>query len=110
MATGLPMKAIMSAGLVALVAASSAQAQSRGELLYSTHCIACHTTNMHWRDGRAATNWEGVVTQVRRWQGANALSWNEQDVVAVARYLNESFYHFEPSAPALAASTGAARR
>lgn len=94
----------LSVGLIALVAASSAQAQSRGELLYSTHCIACHSTNVHWRDGRSATDWPGIVTQVRRWQGANALSWNEQDIGAVARYLNETFYHFEPAAPRSASS------
>jgi len=106
---GLTMNAGMSAGLIALLAASSAQAQSRGELLYSTHCIGCHTTEMHWRDNRAATDWPGIVLQVGRWQSANSLSWSRQDVVAVARYLNDSFYHFEPTAPATAASTGAVR-
>jgi mono/diheme cytochrome c family protein len=93
----------------ALMTALSAHAQSRGELLYSTHCLGCHTTEMHWRDARVATDWAGVVTQVRRWQSANSLSWNEQDVFAVARYLNESFYHFKPSAPSPAASTGTVR-
>jgi hypothetical protein len=34
------------------------------------------------------------VAQVGKWQGAASLSWSEQDVVAVARYLNDSFYHF----------------
>jgi len=104
------MKAAVSAGVVAFLAAFAAHAQSRGELLYSTHCIGCHTTKMHWRDGRAATDWPGVVAQVRKWQSADSLSWNEQDVLAVARYLNESFYHFEPSVPLPAASTGTARR
>jgi hypothetical protein len=83
-------------GVVALVAAFAAQAQSRGEMLYSTHCIACHTTQVHWRDGRAATDWNGLVAQVRKWQGAISLSWNEQDVLEVARYLNDTYYHFEP--------------
>jgi mono/diheme cytochrome c family protein len=23
---------------------------NRGERLYTTHCIACHSTQMHWRD------------------------------------------------------------
>ena len=99
----------MSAGAVALLAAFAAHAQSRGELLYSTHCIGCHTTKAHWRDGRAATDWPGVVSQVAKWQSANSLSWNEQDVLAVSRYLNVSFNHFEPAAPLPAASTGTAR-
>ncbi len=96
--------------MVALLSAFAAQAQSRGELLYSTHCIGCHTTKMHWRDGRSATDRAGVVVQVRKWQDANSLSWSEQDIAAVARYLNDSFYHFEPAAPAPAASTATSRR
>ena len=104
------MKAATCTGVVALLAAFASHAQSRGELLYSTHCLGCHTAKMHWRDGRAATDWAGVVVQVRKWQNADALSWSEQDVIAVARYLNESFYHFEPSAPGLAASVSAARQ
>jgi mono/diheme cytochrome c family protein len=103
------MKSAVSAGVVTLLTAFAAHAQSRGELLYSTHCIGCHTTEMHWRDGRAATDWRDVVAQVGKWQSANSLSWNEQDVLAVARYLNESFYHFDPSASLPADSTGAAR-
>ena len=104
------MKAAMSAGLVALLATFAAHGQSRGELLYSTHCIGCHTTQMHWREGRAANDWTGVVAQVRKWQSANSLSWNEQDIVAVARYLNESVYHYEPAPSPPAASTGIARQ
>jgi mono/diheme cytochrome c family protein len=87
------------AGIVALMAAFAAQGQSRGELLYSTHCIACHSTKMHWRDARAATDWASLVVQVRKWESANSLSWNDQDVVAVARYLNETIYHFDPPQP-----------
>ena len=92
------MRTAIGAGVVALLAAFAAQAQSRGELLYSTHCIACHTTQMHWRDGRAATDWAGVVAQVGKWQKAGSLSWSEQDVLEVARYLNDTIYHFEPGA------------
>lgn len=34
----------------AAVIVPGAHAQSRGELLYATHCITCHTSEMHWRD------------------------------------------------------------
>jgi len=95
------MKARTIVGVLGLVTALSVHAQSRGELLYSTHCMGCHTAKMHWRDGRSATDWPGIVAQVRKWQGAASLSWTEQDVAAVARYLNDSFYHFPP--PALTA-------
>lgn len=68
--------------------------QSRGELLYSTHCIACHTTHVHWRDKRLATDWQSLNKQVQRWQSNTRLGWNEADVKAVARYLNTLYYHF----------------
>ncbi|MEO8013449.1 cytochrome C [Polaromonas sp.] len=67
---------------------------SRGELLYSTHCIACHTTQLHWRDKQLAQNWVGLKAEVRRWQGTSGLGWSEEDVTDVAMYLNTSFYQF----------------
>jgi len=79
----------------ALVFASAAQAaESRGELLYSTHCIACHTSQGHWRDGKLATNWSSLRAEVRRWQAAAMLQWSEEDVLDVTRYLNDTFYRF----------------
>jgi mono/diheme cytochrome c family protein len=70
-------------------------AQSRGELLYKTNCIACHTTEMHWRDKRAATNWTSLQAQVRRWQDAASLAWTEDDIREVSLYLNETIYNYE---------------
>jgi mono/diheme cytochrome c family protein len=80
---------------IALVIAPPAQAQSRGELLYATHCIACHSSQMHWRDKRLATDWTSLKAQVRRWQGAAMLGWSEEDIVEVTRYLNGTLYRFE---------------
>jgi len=80
------------------VAASSANAQSRGELLYTTHCISCHTTEMHWRDNRSASNWAGLQAQVRHWQDAASLAWSDGDILDVSRYLNENIYHFKQTA------------
>ena len=78
-----------------LVAAPCAMAQSRGELLYATHCIGCHTTEMHWRDNRSVDSWTKLKVQVRRWQAASSLAWNDSDILEVSRYLNESIYRFE---------------
>jgi mono/diheme cytochrome c family protein len=84
--------------LAAAIFAPSAMAQSRGELLYTTHCISCHTTEMHWRDNRSAVNWAGLNFQVRRWQDAASLGWSDADILDVSRYLNETIYHFEKTA------------
>ena len=87
-----------------LTLALSARAESRGELLYSTHCIECHTSQMHWRDKKLATNWDSLKAQVQRWQATATLGWNEQDVVEVTRYLNDTFYRFPQSPDSRSAS------
>lgn len=79
------------------VVATPASAQNRGELLYSTHCGACHTAQMHWRASKAVTDWTSLRAEVRKWQLAASLAWSEDDVLDVARYLNDSIYHFEPT-------------
>lgn len=74
--------------------APAAHAQSRGELLYSAHCVTCHTSQMHWRDNRVATDWSSLKAQVQRWQGNAGLAWSNTDIVEVTRYLNTSIYKF----------------
>ncbi len=67
---------------------------TRGQLLYSTHCIECHSTQMHWRAQRQAIDWESLKAQVRRWQATADLRWTEADITEVARHLNETIYQF----------------
>jgi len=81
-------------------APSAAQLQpgaspSRGELLYATHCTACHTTEIHWRQKKLATDWASLKQQVRRWAGNAGLGWSDDEIVEVARYLNAVYYRFE---------------
>ena len=66
----------------------------RSELLYSTHCIACHNAKIHWRNKKIAKDWTGLKAQVRRWQGIQGLVWSDNDVAEVARYLNARYYHY----------------
>lgn len=77
----------------------AAQAQSaepsRGRLLYETHCIACHNSQMHWRDQRLARDWPGLVAQVRGWQARAELGWSDGDITEVARHLNDTIYRFQ---------------
>lgn len=78
----------------ALAAAQPVRDATRGELLYSTHCIACHTSEVHWRDKRLARDWNSLRAEVRRWARISSLGWGKDDVAAVARYLNGLYYHF----------------
>ncbi len=74
------------------VAAQATPQADRGRLLYATHCIACHNDQVHWRDKKLATDWARLKQQVRHWQAAAQLGWTDDDIVAVARHLNETIY------------------
>ncbi|CAN7735355.1 MULTISPECIES: c-type cytochrome [unclassified Variovorax] len=109
---GSPASALLAACVLAsaLACAPTASAQSRGELLYATHCIACHTTQVHWRDRKLATDWNSLKLQVRRWQAVAALDWSEEDVLEVTRHLNDSFYGFTPASNTVGVLVPAAHR
>lgn len=74
--------------------AQGKQSESRGELLYTTHCNSCHTSKIHWREQKLASDWNSLVVQVRRWQGISGLNWNDEEVADVANYLNAVFYKY----------------
>ena len=67
---------------------------ARGELLYQTHCITCHSAEVHWRDKRVAVDWASLKSEVNRWQEHASLGWDDADIVEVTRYVNASYYHF----------------
>lgn len=50
---------------------------------------------MHWRASRAVTDWTSLRAEVSKWQVVASLAWSEDDVLDVARYLNDTIYHFE---------------
>ncbi len=76
--------------------------QDRGELLYNTHCVGCHNSQMHWRDKRQVVDWPSLRAQVRLWQATGLLAWDESDIDQVTRYLNDTYYRYPvPSAPRL---------
>jgi mono/diheme cytochrome c family protein len=98
-------------GLAGPVLARTKTDAQRGELLYSTHCIACHSTQLHWRDRKLASNWASLKAEVERWQKTSGLGWREEDVTDVARYLNTLYYRFpepEPNGASTAEATAPA--
>lgn len=80
--------------IAAVAGAAHAQAPTRGELLYTTHCKLCHTEQMHWRAQNKARDWDSLKAWVRHWQGEAKLQWSEEDINEVARYLNDTIYGF----------------
>jgi mono/diheme cytochrome c family protein len=84
----------MLSGNLAYAGAQPSRGATRGELLYSTHCITCHSTQVHWRDKKLATDWTRLQAEVRRWQEVSGLGWVDDDITEVARYLNVRYYHY----------------
>ena len=96
-----PMRIVLAFAVagVALAAAAQAPAPSRGALLYDTHCVACHTTQVHWRDRKLASDWASLAAETRRWQRNIGLGWSDEEIEDVVRYLNTTIYRFPDQAP-----------
>lgn len=86
-------------GVHTLAYASEKQSEARAELLYATHCTACHTSQVHWREQKLVSDWSSLVTQVRRWQSISGLNWSESEIADVAYYLNAVYYKFKNTVP-----------
>lgn len=82
------------AAALARVELRAVQDRARGQLLYETHCVSCHSKEIHWRDRKLATDWPALVAQVQRWQRNGGLGWSNEDVDDVARYLDATIYRF----------------
>jgi len=81
-------------GIPAVANAQPNKDVARGELLYTTHCISCHSAEVHWRDKKIAKDLIGLNAQVRRWQGVAGLKWSDNDIAEVAHYLNTLHYRY----------------
>lgn len=84
------MALMLSLGLAS--AQTQTQTQTRGALLYATHCVACHSEQLHWRDKKQVVDWASLKAQVQLWQATGMLGWTEDDVQQVSRYLNDTYY------------------
>ena len=69
-------------------------AETPGSLLYSTHCAGCHSAQVHWRERKLVSDPASLDAQVRQWQGKLGLGWSDEDIAAVAAYLNAVYYKF----------------
>ena len=65
-----------------------------GKALVQEHCTSCHDDGVYTRNNRRVTSLDGLQKQVRRCELSLGLKWFDEDINAVAGYLNESFYKF----------------
>ena len=88
----------VAAGALAQSPASAGSDETTGRILYDAQCNGCHLKEMHWRDRKVARDWPSLVQEVRRWQRNSGLAWSDDEVLAVARYLNATWYRFPADA------------
>jgi mono/diheme cytochrome c family protein len=84
-------------GPLSIVPLPALAGEQDGQLLYDTYCISCHTTQVHWRQNRLATDWLALKGQIDRWQTNIGQNWTRQQIDDVANYLNGQFYKFDPA-------------
>ena len=85
---------LAAAGAAVLGAHAQSADPERGALLYENHCQSCHTTEVHFREGRKSESLADVRAWVARWQDTLDLSWTGMEIEDVARHLNGRFYQF----------------
>lgn len=101
--------AVLLAAAGAGAAAQTTPVPSRGELLYTTHCVACHNAQIHWRDKRSVGDWAGLLAMVRHWQAQAGLGWGDADIEEVARHLNRLYYRLPAGGERVGALTRSPR-
>ena len=82
----------------AVPAKPSADAVSRGQLLYENHCIACHESVAHIRHDRRVRSYQALQGWVVRWSNQQQLGWGPGDIADVVEYLNRHYYKFPAAA------------
>ncbi|MEZ5727888.1 MAG: hypothetical protein R3E48_07845 [Burkholderiaceae bacterium] len=62
--------------------------------MYENRCLGCHGRSVHDRPKRVAASVADIRFNVVRWDRELGALWNDEEITAVTRYLNATYYHF----------------
>jgi mono/diheme cytochrome c family protein len=68
---------------------------NQGKSLNQENCVSCHDDGIYTREERRVTSMDALRAQVQRCEANLNLTWFPEDVDAVVKYLNTSFYKFQ---------------
>jgi len=81
--------------LAGVVLASPLHAEAAlGQELHQDNCVSCHGSEVYTREDRMIGSMDSLITQVNRCNVNLGTGWFDDEVEAVARFLNESYYNF----------------
>lgn len=96
------MRQIFAFFLSSLLTMVPARAEVDGKALHEEHCVSCHASitegdpgHLYTRADRRVTSLAALEKQVRFCEQAVGLTWFDDEIDAVTRYLDQAFYHFE---------------
>lgn len=79
---------------ILIAPAVTASDGSMGQKLHTENCMKCHDTSVYTRENRIVHSYRELKERIRQCELSNDLAWFDEEVEAVANYLNENFYHF----------------
>ena len=87
---------LLTAACLAMAAVPlSAADVADGKALHSQYCTSCHDDSMYTRKNRRVDSMDGLTSQVGRCDASLGLKWFDDEIDAVAAYLNKNYYHFK---------------
>jgi mono/diheme cytochrome c family protein len=89
-------RALLPLALLPTMAAAGGEELPSGADLYAAHCTGCHTTAIHVRSKRIVHSLEELQNRVRQCEQLAEAGWFDEEVEAVVKYLNDSFYKLAP--------------
>ncbi len=87
----------VSLGCLLFAGAASANSETfeLGKELHDNNCVRCHDSSMYTREESRIDDIDSLRTMVRGCQNNFDLAWFDDEVNAVAHYLNQKYYHFD---------------
>jgi len=79
-------------GLTSLSLTAQADMISEGKALHDKNCMTCHQAEIYKRDNRKVKTLTSLSTAVENCNTQLGTGWFPEDVQAVTKYLNTTFY------------------
>lgn len=85
---------LLALALAASLPAQAADPANGAKLVQASQCGKCHGTEIYTRPDRKVKSLAGLEKQVRMCDQNLGLTWFDEDILDVAAYLNQAYYHF----------------